>query len=743
MKAKIFTLIILGIMLVSVSGSYSQNILTDGDFSSTTEINDYGDYLPPNEWCKLRSYNADADATVVDGVCYYQVNFSGYATWEVQLMQGGFVLEEGHNYRLSFDVKADANTSFGVFLGENEGNWTSLIGYDRYIQYATTDWQTIVLDFKTPCVFAYHKLSFEMGTITTNMYFDNVILEDKGAYEPSIGILGSSLSGWDVDVDMETTDGVVYTLTSLSLNSGVVKFRQDDTWCKNWGGPDFPEGIGYTDGPDILVPNPGNYNITFNRETGQYSFTCVDNCLPLIGIIGSAVPPNLETGPDVDLITSDGITYTLRCFVFTDGGAKFRQDNNWDNNWGSNTFPNGTATLNGEEIPVTAGSYTVTFNIQTGDYSFTFPDIGILGSALNGWDDDIDLATTDGINYTIADLTFTDGEVKFRAENSWAVNWGGWEFPSGWAWQNGPNIYVPAGTYTVTFNRLTGEYSFKATSCPVAGIKCPDFVYASTDPGLCGAYVYYPEVVPASNCGGEGLSIIQTEGLSSGDFFPVGFTTNTFMITNADGNTAYCSFGVYVWDSEPPVVSGLRENYDPLWPPDHKMVEVPIDYSVYDNCGSTYCELYVWSNETEDSTGVGDTSADWEILDDHTLLLRAERSGTGTGREYHINILCRDDSWNYSWNEVVIKVPHDMGNKSPLMISLWPNPSEYNFNLQVGSDTDSPIRVSVSDVMGRQLSKFQIRNDQTITFGNNLMPGTYFVNVAQGSYTETIMILKQ
>ncbi|MCK7537437.1 MAG: hypothetical protein MZV63_44020 [Marinilabiliales bacterium] len=134
------------------------------------------------------------------------------------------------------------------------------------------------------------------------------------------------------------------------------------------------------------------------------------------------------------------------------------------------------------------------------------------------------------------------------------------------------------------------------------------------------------------------------------------------MITNADGNTAYCSFDVYVRDSEPPVVSGLWENYDPLWPPDHKMVEVPIDYSVYDNCGSTYWEIYVWSNEPDDGTGDGViTSPDWEILDGHTLLLRAERSATGTGREYRVNIFCRDDSWNYSYNEVVIKVPHDMG----------------------------------------------------------------------------------
>ncbi|MBK6965305.1 MAG: hypothetical protein IPH20_15575 [Bacteroidales bacterium] len=46
---------------------------------------------------------------------------------------------------------------------------------------------------------------FEIGGINISMYFDNVMLEEPGPYGPSIGIPGSSVLGWDVDMD--TKDG--------------------------------------------------------------------------------------------------------------------------------------------------------------------------------------------------------------------------------------------------------------------------------------------------------------------------------------------------------------------------------------------------------------------------------------------------------------------------------------------------------------------------------------------------------
>ena len=49
------------------------------------------------------------------------------------------------------------------------------------------------------------------------------------------------------------------------------------------------------------------------------------------------------------------------------------------------------------------------------------------------------------------------------------------------------------------------------------------------------------------------VEISQTEGLPSGSAFPVGITTNTFIATDASGNTSTCSFTITVEDSEGPI----------------------------------------------------------------------------------------------------------------------------------------------------------------------------------------------
>lgn len=772
MKAKIFTSLILGMMFLSASLGQAQNILYDGDFSLTTTISTYIDGPAPNNvWYTWQNLQIKNNVTVVGGVCKYDVATLSVEqkTYDIQLIQAGFQLVQGHTYRLSFDVKADANRSFGLFLGENGGIWTNLIGNDKYFQNATTDWKTITIDFVAAMVFPSHKLSFELGAEQVVTYFDNVMLADMGIMVPSIGVLGTSLNGWDVDVDMQTTDGIKYTLLNYPLTAGVVKFRQDNVWNINWGSNTFPSGFAYQNGPDIPIPILGNYDIIFNRLTGEYLFVCVSNCPASVGILGSAVPPDFSWDTDVNMISNDGKTYMLKGYTFVDGEAKFRQNDSWNVNWGNNTFPKGTALSNGPNIPVKAGAYNVTFNSVTGDYSFDYPVIGIVGSALKGWDVDVDMQTTDGIAYTLKNFSFKDGEVKFRQDHEWTTNWGNNTFPTGTGFPNGVNIPVLVGTYDVTFNRITGAYSFVATTCPIAGIKCPDTVYINNSPGMCGAQVYYPPVVAAPNCGGQGISIEQTAGLPSGSFFPVGTTINTFVLTNAEGKTAMCSFNVIVSDIEPPVIKGIADQLPPLWPPNHKLVPIYLDYIVMDNCGGPITtDVYVFSNEPDNGLGDGDKAVDWEIKDAHNILLRAERSGTGTGRLYYIYIVSHDNSYNYTFKMVTLAVPHDKGkaesvtsapkpsvinHKSalgdaaienvPFAANVWPNPSSDSFKLEFQSSSNENAVLSIFDINGRLVSSVNAGSQQPISFGENLKAGIYMVLVRQGNNSNTLKIVKQ
>ena len=62
--------------------------------------------------------------------------------------------------------------------------------------------------------------------------------------------------------------------------------------------------------------------------------------------------------------------------------VKFRANNDWTVNWGAATFPTGTGTANGANIPIaSANTYTVQFNDVTGAYRFT---VGALASKTSG-----------------------------------------------------------------------------------------------------------------------------------------------------------------------------------------------------------------------------------------------------------------------------------------------------------------------------------------------------------------------
>ena len=108
-----------------------------------------------------------------------------------------------------------------------------------------------------------------------------------------------------------------------------------------------------------------------------------------------------------------------------------------------------------------------------------------------------------------------------------------------------------------------------------------------------------------------------------------------------------------------PVISDASTTPELLWPPNHRMVDVTIDFTVTDPCPNT-CVLTVSSNEPVNGTGDGNTSPDWEVIDAPHVRLRAERAGNGDGRTYTIDITCTNDTNQLSSTKTVtVLVPHD------------------------------------------------------------------------------------
>ena len=287
-------------------------------------------------------------------------------------------------------------------------------------------------------------------------------------YAQTISIVGTGVNGWPEnqitpEITLSTNDGISYTINNLAVSTGEVKFRKDLSWTVNWGGSTFPNGQGILNSSTNIPTTAGTYDVTFNISNATYTFIPSANVFPSIGIWGPAVDSqNGYVGPDVDMTTTDGIIYTLSGFYFSSGNAYFRQDNSTNFVWGSTSYPTGTAVLNGPSLFIPGGEHFVTFNRITGEYSFSFPSVGILGTALNGFDvADTDLNTNDGFSYTISDLALNTGEVKFRKDNSWTTNWGSNAFPMGTGVQDGVNIPIEnAGNYTILFDRLSGQYMF-------------------------------------------------------------------------------------------------------------------------------------------------------------------------------------------------------------------------------------------------------------------------------------------
>lgn len=198
-----------------------------------------------------------------------------------------------------------------------------------------------------------------------------------------------------------------------------------------------------------------------------------------------------------------------------------------------------------------------------------------------------------------------------------------------------------------------------------------------------------------------------------------------------------------------PLISKIIANPAMLWPPDHKLKNVKLQYSITAACAPVSVWLTVSSNEK--SCG----QADWVIKNDHLLQLRAERAGNGKGRVYTITVHAKDAAGNTSIQCVTVTVPHSFGCTrskeatgsddivdQELSCRVLPNPSSNYFNLQVQGGSGKNIELSLSDINGRVINKWTTTSSNT-RFGDQLLPGIYLLRVTQGEQQVPLKLVKQ
>ena len=162
-------------------------------------------------------------------------------------------------------------------------------------------------------------------------------------------------------------------------------------------------------------------------------------------------------------------------------------------------------------------------------------------------------------------------------------------------------------------------------------------------------------LVPASN---PPVTAGVTASLSA---LPLGTNLVEVAVTDSFSNAAACSTTITVVDSMPPVINSASASPNVLWPPNHQMVTVAISATATDDCGTAAWKIIkIQSNEPVNGVGDGNTLPDWQILGDHLVSLRAERSGTGSGRIYGITLQAQDLSGNLSAPmTVMVTVPRN------------------------------------------------------------------------------------
>ena len=152
---------------------------------------------------------------------------------------------------------------------------------------------------------------------------------------------------------------------------------------------------------------------------------------------------------------------------------------NWDVAWGcavdGDNSPSGALQNSGAQAisAPSAEFYTFTIDMNTQTYTWTklenqapkeYESISLIGE-FNGWGGDFDLTQVTPHNWYGVFTQESDGQLKYRANHDWSVNWGygsdkDWNVADSFnkiGTNGGGNIWVPKGTYAVYLNDITNS----------------------------------------------------------------------------------------------------------------------------------------------------------------------------------------------------------------------------------------------------------------------------------------------
>ena len=151
----------------------SGNFIRNGDFSVAESLDDDVD------WKFLLFYEGEGEATIENGEIVITSTNCGTEEYSVQLVQPDLPMQNGHKYRVTFDIRADEARKCIVCVSAPNAGWIRYLP-DTSID-VDTEWQTYVFEFEmTEKDDNNGRLEFNMGAHgdTATLHITNVRVEE-------------------------------------------------------------------------------------------------------------------------------------------------------------------------------------------------------------------------------------------------------------------------------------------------------------------------------------------------------------------------------------------------------------------------------------------------------------------------------------------------------------------------------------------------------------------------------------
>ncbi|MDX9883215.1 MAG: SusE domain-containing protein [Prolixibacteraceae bacterium] len=289
-----------------------------------------------------------------------------------------------------------------------------------------------------------------------------------------IFIVGDGTSvGWDIGNALEMNfiaPNIWSGVYELKAGKEFKFFPEKGSWDNGIGTDRFSNFIGCTGMSYGNIKNDGpvdgNYLVIVDLNTKTVTVSDSPK------ILGGSVAADWNPANAVPMQYIGNGTFDTYQYITVDGwGFKLvPQNSGWDGDLGASKTQTGYLAQTDEDnlTVATDGFYRVRVNMNDFSYSVTQTTWGIIGSATpGGWGDDTNMtlvSATKGEYKWTANITLTDGEIKFRANDGWDINFGD-DGANGSLEYNGSNISVTAGNYHIELilNSATG-FTYKITA---------------------------------------------------------------------------------------------------------------------------------------------------------------------------------------------------------------------------------------------------------------------------------------